>query len=83
MTLLELSLLIRWLLGWLLCLNMPPLPRLALESTPLVSVLGSAVWTRIAPPVVLRPNSVPCGPLSTWTLRVLSSCRSVAIGLGE
>lgn len=42
MTLLELSLLIRWLLGWLLCLNMPPLPRLALESTPLVSVLVPA-----------------------------------------
>ncbi len=33
------SLVVRWLLGWLLCLRMPPLPAAALGSSPRVSVL--------------------------------------------
>ena len=47
------------------------------------SVLGSGVDTRIAPPVVLWPNSVPCGPLRTWMLVTLGNWKSPAIGLGE
>jgi hypothetical protein len=27
---------------------------------------GLPVSMRIAPPVTLRPNSVPCGPRNTW-----------------
>ena len=47
------------------------------------SVLGSAVVTRMAPPVVLWPNSVPCGPLSTCTLVTLVNWKSAASGFGE
>jgi hypothetical protein len=37
----------------------------------------------IAPPVVLWPNKVPCGPLRTWTLFTVVSWKSAAKGLGE
>ena len=35
---------------------------------------GSVVESSIAPPMVLRPNSVPCGPRSTCTFEMSRSC---------
>src|ERR1700744_3364863 len=45
-------------------------------------VLGFSVVTLIAPPMVLRPNSVPCGPRSTSRLATSTQQRNDPTGRG-
>ena len=48
-----------------------PVPSLAMPPN---SSPGSVVERSIAPPMVLRPNSVPCGPRSTCTFEMSRNC---------
>ena len=56
--LLAVSLLVRWLLGWFLCLGMPALPNLVPEGSPLVSVLIPARNEALTLPQLLRALAV-------------------------